>query len=250
MGGLLEHVPDSLIDSVRIIDLADERGAPGVNLLDTRIFSDRDRTADSMVCVARGLWDQWRPRMQSILGQTVKSLHEANEQMDTGEQYTILDGLRLLPDEEFRSKALEKVNDPYLMEWWDRDFRGWRHETRADALAPLQTRLSYYASSKRARAILGQSRSTIDLRQTLHDGGALLVSTAQGAVGRDLAALVGASLLNLVDAVIREQGSLPFERRRGALVVVDERQSMPGELATQSLAKLDDLSRAGRPLHN
>ena len=174
VGGLLEHVPDSLIDSVRIIDLADERGAPGVNLLDTRIFSDRDRTADSMVCVARGLWDQWRPRMQSILGQTVKSLHEANEQMDAGEQYTILDGLRLLPDEEFRSKALEKVNDPYLMEWWGRDFRGWRHETRADALAPLQTRLSYYASSKRARAILRQSRSTIDLRQTLHDGGVLL----------------------------------------------------------------------------
>ena len=76
------------------------------------------------------------------------------------------------------------------------------------------------------------------------------MSTAQGAVSRDVAVLVGASLLNLVDAVIREQGSLPFERRRGALVVVDERQSMPGELATQSLAKLDDLSRAGRPLHN
>ena len=49
VGGLPDHVPDSLIDSVRIIDLADERGAPGVNLLDTRIFSDRDRTADSVV---------------------------------------------------------------------------------------------------------------------------------------------------------------------------------------------------------
>ena len=60
------------------------------------------------------------------------------------------------------------------MEWWGRDFRGWRHETRADALAPVQTRLSYYASSKRARAVLGQSRSTIDLPQTLHDGGVLL----------------------------------------------------------------------------
>ena len=58
VGGLLEHVPDSLIDSVRLIDLADERGAPGVNLLDTRIFSDRDRTADSVVRVAKGLWDQ------------------------------------------------------------------------------------------------------------------------------------------------------------------------------------------------
>ena len=76
---------------------------------------------------------------------------------------------------------------------------------------------------------------------------------------RDVAALVGASLLNLMDAVIREQGSLPPEQRRGALVVVDEMQTMPGVdyesmlselgkfgasfiLATQSLAKLDDLS--------
>ena len=153
--GILEHVPESLIDRVRLIDLSDESRSPGINLLDTGIFADRDRTADSVVRVAKGLWEQWGPRMQSILEQTVKSLHEANEQMDEGEQYTILDGLRLLADEEFRGKVLEKVNDPYLMEWWGRDFGKWRHETRADALAPVQTRLSYYASSKRARAILG-----------------------------------------------------------------------------------------------
>ncbi len=70
---------------------------------------------------------------------------------------------------------------------------------------------------------------------------------------------MGASLLNLVDSVIREQESLPLHRRRGALVVVDEMQSIPGVdyesmlselgkygasfiLATQSLAKLEDLS--------
>ena len=123
----------------------------------------------------------------------------------------------------------------------------------------MQTRLTYYASSKRARAILGQSRSTIDLGRTILDGGILFVSTAQGTAGRDVAALVGSSILNLVDAVIREQGGLPPEQRRGALVVVDEMQAMPGVdyeamlselgkfgasfvLATQSLAKLSDLS--------
>ena len=263
VGGLLEHVPESLVDRVRLIDLADERGAPGVNLLDTRVFSDRDRTADSVVRVCRGLWDQWGPRMQSILEQTVKSLHEANESMEAGEQYTILDGLKLISDDDFRSGVLAKVDDPYLLEWWARDFGGWRRETRADALAPVQTRLSYYASSRRARAILGQSRSTIDMRRVIRDGGILFVSTAQGTAGRDVAALVGASLLNLVDAVVREQGGLPIEQRRGALVVVDEMQSMPGVdyesmlselgkfgasfvLATQSLAKLDDLSHTMR----
>ena len=263
VAGILEHVPPSLVDRVRLIDLADESRAPGINLLDTRIFSDRDRTADSVVRVARGLWDQWGPRMQSILEFTVKTLHEANEQVEAGDQYTILDGLKLLTIEAFRNDVLKKVSDPFILEWWARDFGKWHHQYRADALAPVQTRLSYYASSKRARAILGQRRSTIDLRRTVHDGGILLVSTSQGTVGRDVAALVGASLLNLVDAIIREQGSLPLSQRRGALVVVDEMQTMPGVdyesmlselgkfgasfiLATQSLAKLDDLSRTMR----
>ena len=263
--GLMEHVPESLMDRVRLIDLADHARAPGINLLDTRIFADRDRTADSVVRVAKGLWEQWGPRMQSILEQTVKTLHEANEHptTDEGSQHTILDGLKLLSDRKFRDGVLKKVSDPYLLEWWARDFGQWHAQYRADALAPVQTRLSYYASSKRARAILGQRRSTIDLRRTILDGGILLVSTAQGVVGRDVAALVGASLLNLVDSVIREQAGLSLRERRGALVVVDEMQSMPGVdyesmlselgkfgasfiLATQSLAKLDDLSRTMR----
>ena len=261
--GILQHVPESLVDRVRLIDLSDETRAPGINLLDTRIFADRDRTADSVVRVAKGLWEQWGPRMQSIIEQTVKTLHEANEQVEAEQQYTILDGLKLLSNDPFRKDVLKKVSDPYLLEWWARDFGSWHRQYKAEALAPVQTRLSYYASSKRARAILGQRRSTIDMRRVIHDGGVLLVSTSQGTVGRDVAALVGASILNLVDAVIREQGSVSLSRRRGALVVVDEMQSMPGVdyesmlselgkfgasfiLATQSLAKLDDLSRTMR----
>ena len=258
---ILGHIPESLIGQVRLVDLAAPGGFPGINLLDTRVFSDRDRTADSVVRVAKGLWEQWGPRMQSILEQTVKTLHEANAHPETAvdEQYTILDGLPLLSDDGFRGRVLERISDHYLLDWWARDFGGWRREYRAEALAPVQTRLSYYASSKRARAILGQPRSTIDLRRTILDGGILFVSTAQGTAGRDVAALVGASILNLVDAVIREQGELPPGQRRGALVVVDEMQSMPGVdyesmlselgkfgasfvLATQSLAKLGDLS--------
>ena len=263
VAGLLEQVPESLLNRVKLIDLADEQGAPGINLLDTRIFADRDRTADSVVRVMHGLWEQWGPRMQSILEHTVKSLHEANEQVEAEKQYTILDGLSLVADPKFRKDVLEKVNDPHLLRFWARDFLGWSRERRGEAIAPVQTRLAYYASSKKARAILGQSRSTIDIRQTILEGGILLVSTAQGSVGRDVSALVGASLLNLVDSVVREQERLPLHQRRGALVVVDEMQSMPGVdyesmlselgkygasfiLATQSLAKLEDLSRTMR----
>ena len=261
VSSLLAHVPEELVDDVRLIDLADPNGAPGVNLLDTRVFTDRDRTADSVVRIARGLWDQWGPRMQSILEHVVKTLHEANLRQEADSQYTILDALRLLSpnDASFRESVLQQTDDVFIQRWWERDFTGWNRQYQADAVAPVQTRLSYYASSERARAVLGQSRSTVDIRQTIRDGGILFVSTAQGVAGRDVSALVGSSMLNLIDAVIREQGYLSPGERRGVLVVVDEMQSMPGVdydamlselgkfgasfiLATQSLAKLDDLS--------
>ena len=261
VAGLLENVPEEIIDRVYLIDLADNERIPGINLLDARVFPDRDRTADSVVRIAHGLWEQWGPRMQSILEHTVKALHEYNRHPDTREdqQLTILDGQRMLADLEFRKQVLKRVDDTYINDWWFRDLPGWSRDTRSDAMAPVQTRLGYYSSSKKARAILGQPVSTIDLRKVIAEGGVLLVSTSQATAGRDVSALVGASLLNLVDAVIREQGGLPPEQRRGALVVVDEMQSMPGVdyesmlselgkfgasfiLATQSLARLADLS--------
>ena len=265
VAALLELVPSEIADRVWLIDLGDDKRVPGVNLLDAGVFEDRDWTADGVVRVAQGLWDQWGPRMQSILEHTVKSLHEANSNPTTAraDQYTLLDGLRMLSDEDFRHEALTKVRDPYLLRYWARDFGSWNRQYRSEAVAPVQTRLAYYASSKKARAILGQPRSTLDVQRIIRDGDVLLVSTAQGNVGRDVAALVGASILNLVDAVVRQQGTLPPEQRRGAMVVVDEMQTIPGVdypgmlselgkfggnliLATQSLAKLDELGESMR----
>ena len=52
VAGILEHVPDSLTDRVRVIDLSDESRSPGINLLDTRIFADRDPAPPTRWCAS------------------------------------------------------------------------------------------------------------------------------------------------------------------------------------------------------
>ena len=263
VAGILEHVPDSLADRVRLIDLSDETRSPGINLLDTRIFSDRDRTADSVVRVAKGLWEQWGPRMQSILEQTVKTLHEANEQMEAEQQFTILDGLKLLSNEPFRKDVLKKVSDPYLLEWWGQHLH--RLEPRLQGRLPgprpdpaFLLRVVQEGEGHPGPAPLHhrpapdhprrRSPSCIDIPGDRRQG--------RGRPGGRVAPQPGGR---------RDTGAgkpAP-EQARGALVVVDEMQSMPGVdyesmlselgkfgasfiLATQSLAKLDDLSRTMR----
>ena len=88
----------------------------------------------------------------------------------------------MLADLEFRRDVLRRVDDPYVLDWWYRVLPQWNRDTRYQALAPVQTRLAYYSSSKKARAILGQSRSTIDLRRVIAEGGVLLVSTSQASL--------------------------------------------------------------------
>ena len=150
-----------------------------------------------MVRIAHVLWEQWGPRMQSILEHTVKSLHEYNSHPDTGEdeQLTILDGSRMLSERRFRNKVLLRVADPYIVSWWGGVFLDWTRTIQTESISPVQTRLSYYSSSKKARAILGQRRSTLNLREVIAKGGVLMVSTGQGDVGKDVSALVGASCL-------------------------------------------------------
>ena len=88
-------------------------------------------------------------------------------------------------------------------------------------------------------------------------GPIVLLSTAKGVVGEDTAALVGATLLNLVALAIGDQAALA-PRRGPVSLLIDEFHTMPGAdyeallselakygaavvLATQSLARLDAL---------
>ena len=165
----------------------------------------------------------------------------------------------MLSEPGFRHEVLSRVDDPYLLRYWREEFDKMRPQLRGEAVSPVQTRLAYFASSKRAREIVGQRESTFDLRRAIENGDIILINTAQGIAGRDVAALVGASLLNLVDAIIRQQALKPQGERQSVYIVVDEFQSIPGVnfqgmlsevgkfggslcLVTQSLTALDDLS--------
>ena len=257
---LLELMPPELDKRVWLIDLSDEEHVPGINVLDAHVFPDRDHTCDGVVRVTKGIWENWGSRMQNILEHTLKSLHEANAHPDTPreKQYTLLDGMRMLSEDDFRATVLEKVHDPFLLRYWRDEFEKMRPQLRSQAVAPVQTRLAYFASSKKARGILGQRSSTLDIRKAIENGDIIFVNTAQAIVGRDVAAIVGASILNLVDAVIRRQGLKPEGDRRGVYVVVDEMQTIPGVnfqgmlsevrkvggalcLVTQSLSALSEL---------
>ena len=258
---ILERVPAEIVDRVVVLDLGSQERAIGINLLDTRVFTNRDMAVEAIVEVAKGIWENWGNRMENILVNVMKSLYEANLTLGRRKQLTMLDGLYMLTDDNFRYAVLNRVSDPNLIFWWRSSHGGWAEEYGREAVAPVITRLTNFSSSTVARSILGQRRCTINLKEIIEAGDVLLVNTNQSAVGVEVSALVGASVVKLVETIVSQQGTIvetDTVKRRKVCLIVDEMQTLKGVnfqrmlselgkfggvmvMATQSLSRLDEL---------
>ena len=272
---ILQVVPPEIADKVRLLDLGREDRIPAINMMDPEIFPDRDRCVDTIIETLRHLWEGWGPRLQDILDRSLKAIYEFNCHPDTerDDMLTMLDILRLLEDGKvtrqgrtetveqsaFQKHVLSRVADPDVVRWFGQ-FMNWPRDTRAESLGPVQSRMGSYASNNRSKVLLGQKNSTIVLHDVLREEQVLLVATASGTIGKGPAALMGGTIVSLIESALRNQEKLPPSERKKCLLIADEFQTITGTswedllaeirkygcsimLATQSAARLDTPER-------
>jgi hypothetical protein len=269
-------VPPARHGDVVFLDVARADRPFGLNLLDAGLGWDRDRAVANTLKIFHREFDGfWGPRMADCFRWGALTLFEANEAYCRADpwrgrdrQHTILELPQLFVDLAFRRSLLDLVADPGIRHWWEAFFNSaLDRRLQLESSNPVSTKINTYAGSRAARAVVGQPRSTIDPAGWVRDGRIVIVDGAKGRVGEHTAALIGGTLLNLVDLAVGAQAALPPGERRRATIVVDEFHTMPGAdyesllaeqakyganvyLATQSLARLDarDPERALRAI--
>jgi hypothetical protein len=262
---VLSAVPGGLDERVAYLNLADRQQPVGLNLLDVALFPDRDRTAENVVTMLHRLWpDNWGPRMEGALRASIMSLHEANQNRRREEQYTLLDVVPMLTNQDFRQDVLKQVSDRALWTWWRDNYDYMGRVLQQQTANPVTTKVGRFMVTEASRLVLGQPVSTFDPRPLLKDGGVLVVNSAVGSLGEGAASLVGATVLNLLGLLVEEQVALPPAQRSRLVALVDESSTLGAAdyprmlselgkygasfvLVTQSLAKLDAIDEALRP---
>jgi hypothetical protein len=149
------------------------------------------------------------------------ALFEANEALCRAEgehgrvhQFTILDVPAILSLRGFRGRALRRTVDPTIRSWFSAYFEPLDPRLRTDIINPDLTKVHKYLGSRVARRIVGQPRSTVDLRELIAARKIVLVNLNAFDVGEDIAALVGGTLLNLAGRAVSGQAALPPDQRR------------------------------------
>ncbi len=227
---LLNYIPPNRVQDVVYFNPTDVEHPVGFNLLELKDSSQRDLIADGVVEVFKKQFgDSWGPRLQYILTNTVATALEA-------QGTTLLAVIRILVDKNYRKFILKQVNDPILYKFWTEEFSQMSENNRllAEAISPIQNKVGRFISSAVTRNIIGQVKSTIDLREIMDNKKILLVNLAQGRLGEETASLLGGMIITRLQATAMERVDIPESEREDFFLYVDEFQNF----ATESFAKI------------
>ncbi|MBI3466449.1 MAG: type IV secretory system conjugative DNA transfer family protein [Planctomycetes bacterium] len=225
---LLSAVPKPRTNDVILFDPGDTSHPVSFNVLSCDDPRERPLVASGIVSAFKKLYgDSWGPRLEHILRNALLALLEIPGS-------TLLAVLRLLSEAQFRRAVTAKLTDPVVRSFWEREFVGMPPRLQSEAIAPIQNKIGHFVSSPLTRNIVGQSRSTINLRRIMDEGKVLIVNLSKGRIGDDASTLLGALLVTSIQIAAMSRSSIPERERRDFYLYVDEFQNF----ATESFATI------------
>lgn len=223
----LKFIPPNRIKDVVYFNPADTAFPLGFNPMEITDPAMRNNISSEIIGVLKRMFaESWGPRLEYILRYAVLALLEYP---DT----TMLDITRILTDKAFRGKVLAQVHDTVVLQFWRVEFASWQDKFVAEAIAPILNKVGAFVANPIIRNIIGQPKSSFNIREIMDDGKILVVNLSKGLIGEDNAAILGSFLVTKIQLAAMSRQDIPrVEDRRPFYLYVDEFQNF----ATDSFA--------------
>ncbi len=221
---VLKFIPKKRVNDVVLIDPSDQEYAVAFNMLENVDPALRSIVCSGLIGIFKKIYGEvsWGPRLEHILRNTILALLEYPGT-------SMLGILRMLSDEEFRKRVVRKVEDPVVKSFWMDEFAKMQERTRVDAVSPIQNKVGQFLSSPTIRNIVGQPKSSIDLRFFMDRGKIVIVNLSKGKIGEDNSALLGSMFITKFQLDAMSRANIPEKERKDFYLYVDEFQNFATE---------------------
>lgn len=220
----LRFVPQSRINDVIYFNPADTSYPIAFNPLEITDPSRKPNICSEVIGVLKRMFgDSWGPRLEHILRHTILALLDRPET-------TLLDISRLLTDKDFRKETLDYCTDVTVLQFWKHEFGQWNEKQVNESIAPVLNKVGAFTANPIIRNIIGQPKSSFDVRKIMDEGKILVVNLSKGLIGEDNAAILGSFLVTKVQLAAMSRSDIPnIEDRRPFYLYVDEFQNFATE---------------------
>jgi hypothetical protein len=223
---VIKYIPKHRIKDVVYFNPADSEFPIGFNPLELTDSTSKGQVSSELVGVLKRMFDSWGPRLEYILRFTILALLDYPNA-------TLLDITRMLVDKNFRNDVIQHIDDPVVKNFWVTEFASWNDKFASEAVAPVLNKVGAFTANPLIRNIIGQPKSTFNIRKLMDEGKILIVNLSRGLVGEDNAAILGSLFVTKIQLAAMSRADIPnLADRRPFYLYVDEFQNF----ATDSFA--------------
>lgn len=225
----MHFIPADRIDDVVYFNPADTAYPLGFNPMEVYDPNQKNNISSEIIGVLKRMFgDSWGPRLEYILRYTILALLDHPNT-------TMLDITRMLTDKKFRKEVLDTCTDSVVLNFWNIEFASWNDKFQAEAVAPVLNKVGAFTANPIIRNIIGQPKSTFNIREIMDEGKILIVNLSKGLIGEDNAAILGSFLVTKIQLAAMSRSDIErIEDRRPFYLYVDEFQNF----ATDSFATI------------
>jgi len=225
---ILDFIPNHRVNDVIYFNPADLDYPIAFNILENVEKDKQHLIASGLIGIFKKIWaESWGPRLEYVLRNAILALLDY-------EGSTLLGVMRILVDKGYRNQVIKTIKDPVVRAFWVDEYSRYPDKFQAEAIAPIQNKVGQFLSNSLVRNIIGQVKSSINIRELMDNKKILIFNLSKGRVGEDTAALLGAMMITKIQLAAMERIELMEQDRADFYLYVDEFQNF----ATDSFANI------------
>ena len=221
---LLSMVPRERTEDVIYFCPADMDYPLGLNLFEFDQPDQKDFLIQEAINMLYKLYD---PGHTGIIGPRYEHWfrNAALTIMSSPEGGTFIDIPKVFTDKEYERKLKQYVTDQTVLDFWNKEMAQTSDYHKSEILGWFVSKFGAFLSNEMMRDIIGQTKSSFNLRDIMDNGKILLVNLSKGRTGELNSKLLGMIFVMKFQAAAMSRANIPEDDRKDFSLYVDEFQN-------------------------
>jgi len=223
---LLNYVPMERLNDVVYFAPFDVENPISFNVLEDVGVDKRHLVVSGLMSTFKKIWlDTWSARMEYILTNTLLALIEYPGA-------TLLGVNRMLADKEYRKRVVDNVKDVSVKSFWIDEFAKYTDRMALEAVPAIQNKIGQFTANLLIRNIVGQAKSSFDIRKLMDERKILIINLSKGRIGETNANLLGSMMITKIYLAAMSRADVSEKNMKilpNFYLYVDEFQSFANE---------------------
>lgn len=235
----LSFVPKERIDDLIYFNTGDLERPLGLNMIDYNFNRPEEKTfiVNEMQGIFNRLFvaETMGPMFEQYMRNALLLLMEDMP----NEPATLIEVPRVFTDTEYRMRKLERIQNPVVVDFWEKEAVKAGGEASLANMTPyITSKFNNFIANDYVRPIIGQAKSAFNFRQAMDEGKILLINLSKGKIGDINAGLLGMIFTGkLLMAALSRVDVPDISKRRDFYLYIDEFQNFTTDSISTILAE-------------